>query len=115
MPTFVLSTNLSRSNIPDVLAEELTALLSKELGKPQKYIAVHIMPDQMMHFGGSSDPCALASLSSIGKISNQQNKNYSKLLFDLVNKHLHISADRMYIIFQDLNPANVGWANTTFA
>ncbi|XP_072911727.1 macrophage migration inhibitory factor isoform X2 [Hemitrygon akajei] len=79
-----------------------------------KYIAVHIVPDQMMHFGGSSDPCALASLSSIGKISNQQNKNYSKLLFDLVNKHLHISADRMYITFQDLNPANVGWANTTF-
>ncbi|XP_062887870.1 macrophage migration inhibitory factor isoform X2 [Mobula hypostoma] len=79
-----------------------------------KYIAVHIVPDQLMHFGGSSDPCALASLSSIGKINNKQNKHYSRLLFELVNKHLHISADRMYITFQDLNPANVGWDNSTF-
>ncbi|XP_051887734.1 macrophage migration inhibitory factor [Pristis pectinata] len=115
MPIFVLRTNLSRSNIPDVLGEELTALLSKELGKPQQYIAVHIVSDQMMYFGGSSDPCALASLSSIGKINSKQNKHYSKLLFELVNKHLHISANRMFIVFQDLDAANVGWNYDTFA
>ncbi|XP_069789144.1 macrophage migration inhibitory factor isoform X2 [Narcine bancroftii] len=115
MPTFVLSTNLSRSTIPDVLGEELTDLLSKTLGKPKQYIAVHIVPDQMMHFGGSTEPCALASLSSIGKISNKENKDYSKMLFDLVNKHLHISPSRMYIIFQDLDRANVGWNGSTFA
>ncbi|XP_069789145.1 macrophage migration inhibitory factor isoform X3 [Narcine bancroftii] len=81
----------------------------------RQYIAVHIVPDQMMHFGGSTEPCALASLSSIGKISNKENKDYSKMLFDLVNKHLHISPSRMYIIFQDLDRANVGWNGSTFA
>ncbi|XP_067911719.1 macrophage migration inhibitory factor-like [Heterodontus francisci] len=114
MPTFRLNTNLSRSNIPDVLAEELTAVLSKELGKPKQYIAVHIVPDQMIQFGGSTEPCALGSLSSIGKIGSKQNKTYSKVLFELVNKHLHISPDRMYIVFQDLDAANVGWNSTTF-
>ncbi|XP_067861595.1 macrophage migration inhibitory factor [Heptranchias perlo] len=115
MPTFVLNTNLSRSTIPDVLGEELTAVLAKELGKPKQYIAVHIIPDQMIHFGGSTEPCALGSLSSIGKIGNKQNKTYSKVLFDLVNKHLHISPDRMYIVFQELEAANVGWNSNTFA
>ncbi|XP_078064842.1 macrophage migration inhibitory factor-like [Mustelus asterias] len=115
MPTFVLNTNLSRSTIPDVLAEELTATLCQQLGKPTQYIAVHIVPDQILHFGGSSEPCALASLSSIGKLGVKQNKTYSKVLFDLVNKHLHICPDRMYIVFQDLEPGNVGYNGNTFA
>ncbi|MGH0151449.1 UNVERIFIED_CONTAM: hypothetical protein FKN15_024099 [Acipenser sinensis] len=58
------------------------------------YIAVHIATDQMMMFGGKPDPCALCSLHSIGKISGQENKLYSKLLCGLINKHLGISVDR---------------------
>lgn len=59
-----------------------------------QYIAVHINPDQMMMFGGKGDPCALCSLHSIGKISGAHNKQYSKLLCGLLNKHLGISPDR---------------------
>lgn len=59
-----------------------------------QYIAVHIIPDQMMMFGGKTDPCALCSLHSIGKIGGSQNKNYSKLLMGLLNKHLGIEPDR---------------------
>ncbi|XP_060700069.1 macrophage migration inhibitory factor [Hemiscyllium ocellatum] len=115
MPTFVLNTNLSRANVPEVLLEELTVTLGTLLNKPQQYIAVHIVPDQILSFGGTSEPCALGTLSSIGKISKEQNKNYAKVLFVLVNKHLHISPDRMYIVFQDLEAANVGYNKNTFA
>ncbi|XP_010013901.1 PREDICTED: macrophage migration inhibitory factor [Nestor notabilis] len=80
-----------------------------------QYIAVHIIPDQMMSFGGSTDPCALCSLYSIGKIGGQQNKTYTKLLCDLISKHLHVSADRVYINYFDMNAANVGWNGSTFA
>lgn len=48
----------------------------------------------MMMFGGKGDPCALCSLHSIGKISGAQNKQYSKLLCGLLNKHLGISPER---------------------
>ncbi|XP_072355070.1 macrophage migration inhibitory factor-like isoform X1 [Scyliorhinus torazame] len=92
--------------------EEMSCVPESEA---DEYIAVHIVPDQILHFGGSSEPCALGSLSSIGKIGSKQNKTYSKVLFDLVNKHLHISPDRMYIVFQDLEPANVGFNSGTFA
>nr|XP_020654780.1 macrophage migration inhibitory factor [Pogona vitticeps] len=80
-----------------------------------QYIAVHIVADQLMSFGGSSDPCALCSLHSIGKIGGQQNKAYTKLLCDQLTKHLHIPADRVYINYYDMNAANVGWNGSTFA
>ncbi|XP_058850630.1 macrophage migration inhibitory factor-like isoform X1 [Acipenser ruthenus] len=79
-----------------------------------QYIAVHIATDQMMMFGGKPDPCALCSLHSIGKISGQENKLYSKLLCGLINKHLGISVDRIYINFVDMDAENVGWSNSTF-
>lgn len=54
-----------------------------------------------MMFGGKGDPCALCSLTSIGKIGGAQNKQYSKLLMGLLNKHLGISPDRL------VNPHNI--------
>ena len=61
--------------------------------RPQ-YIAVHVAPDQLMTFGGSSEPCALCSLHSIGKIGGAQNRSYSKLLCGLLAERLRISPDR---------------------
>lgn len=61
---------------------------------PAQYIAVHVVPDQLMTFSGTSDPCALCSLHSIGKIGGAQNRNYSKLLCGLLSDRLHISPDR---------------------
>lgn len=61
---------------------------------PTQYIAVHVVPDQLMTFSGTSDPCALCSLHSIGKIGGAQNRNYSKLLCGLLSDRLHISPDR---------------------
>ncbi|KAF5904945.1 macrophage migration inhibitory factor, partial [Clarias magur] len=93
MPMFVVNTNVSKDAVPEGLMSELTKDLAKATGKPVDYIAVHIVPGQMMMFGGKSDPCALCSLSSIGKIGGSQNKQYSKLLMGLLNKHLGISPD----------------------
>uniref|UniRef100_A0A8C0I5A3 Macrophage migration inhibitory factor n=1 Tax=Balaenoptera musculus TaxID=9771 RepID=A0A8C0I5A3_BALMU len=79
------------------------------------YIAVHVVPDQLMAFGGSSEPCALCSLHSIGKIGGAQNRSYSKLLCGLLAERLRISPDRIYINYYDMNAANVGWNGSTFA
>ncbi|XP_043414181.1 macrophage migration inhibitory factor isoform X1 [Prionailurus viverrinus] len=79
------------------------------------YIAVHVVPDQLMVFGGSSEPCALCSLHSIGKIGGAQNRSYSKLLCGLLAERLRVSPDRIYINYYDMNAANVGWNNSTFA
>nr|AFN21496.1 macrophage migration inhibitory factor [Andrias davidianus] len=115
MPMFVLQTNVCKDAVPENLMGELTQQLAKATGKPAQYIAVHIVPDQMMSFGGTTDPCALCSLCSIGKIGGPQNKNYSKMLCEVLTKELHIPADRVYINYYDMNAANVGWNGSTFA
>ncbi|XP_072289769.1 macrophage migration inhibitory factor [Eucyclogobius newberryi] len=114
MPMFVINTNVARGDVPDALLSEATEELAKAMGKPAQYIAVQVNPDQMMRFGNKGDPCALCSLHSIGKISGALNKQYSKLLCGLLDKHLGIAAERIYINFVDMDAANVAWNNTTF-
>ncbi|XP_048369608.1 macrophage migration inhibitory factor [Sphaerodactylus townsendi] len=115
MPMLVVNTNVSREAVPEGLLGELTKQLAKATGKPAQYIAIHIVPNQLMSFGDSTDPCALCSLHSIGKIGGPQNKAYSKLVCDLLTKNLQIPADRVYINYYDMNASNVGWNGSTFA
>nr|XP_054502024.1 macrophage migration inhibitory factor-like [Agelaius phoeniceus] len=115
MPKFTVNTNISKDKIPESFAGELTQQLSKALGKPAQYLAIQICPDQVMSFGGSTDPCAMCFLYSIGKIGEQENRVYSKLFCDLMSKQLKIPSDSIYISFFDISPGNVGWNSTTFA
>lgn len=121
MPAFVVSTNVPRDALPEGLLAELTEELAKATGKPAQvrggrgtwglwarderpppsislsspqYVSVQVNPDQVMSFGGSSAPCAICSLHSIGKISAPQNKAYSAMLSALLAKRLRVPADR---------------------
>ncbi|XP_051926658.1 macrophage migration inhibitory factor [Hippocampus zosterae] len=114
MPMFVVNTNVAKGNVPPALLTEATKELAKAMGKPAQYIAVLINAEQMMMFGGKGDACALCSLHSIGKISPSENKQYSTLLCGLLNKHLGVSPDRIYINFVDMDAHNVAWNNSTF-
>ncbi|XP_055015112.1 macrophage migration inhibitory factor isoform X6 [Boleophthalmus pectinirostris] len=114
MPMFIVNTNVAGSEVTDTFLSEATQELAKEMSKPVQYIAVQVNPDQKMMFGNKGDPCALCSLTSIGQISGAQNKKYSKLLCGLLNKHLGIPAERIYINFVDMDAVNVGWNNKTF-
>uniref|UniRef100_G3SQS6 Macrophage migration inhibitory factor n=1 Tax=Loxodonta africana TaxID=9785 RepID=G3SQS6_LOXAF len=114
LPIIHLHHNVPRASVPDGLLSELQQL-AQATGKPTQYIAVHVVPEQLMVFGGSSEPCALCSLHSIGKIGGAQNRTYSKLLCGLLAERLRISPDRIYINYYDMNAANVGWNSSTFA
>ncbi|XP_027444450.1 macrophage migration inhibitory factor-like [Zalophus californianus] len=128
MPMFVVNTNVPRAPVPDGLLSKFTQQLAQATGKPAHYIAVHVVPDQLMAFGGSSEPCVLCSLHcvlcslhSIGKIGGAQNRSYSKLLCGLPAECLRVSPDRragprgIYINYYDMNTANVGWNSSTIA
>ncbi|XP_068570953.1 macrophage migration inhibitory factor-like [Cebidichthys violaceus] len=113
MPMFVVNTNVAKGEVPTALLSEVTEELAKAMGKPAEKIAVHVIPDQIMMFGGKGDPCAVCSLHSIGKIGSDYNKQYSKLLCGLLNKHLGISPDRIYVNFFDVEAVNVARNSTT--
>lgn len=89
---------------------KLTQQLVQATGNLAQYIAVTVVPDQLMTFSGTNDPCALCSLHSISKIGGAQNRNYSKVLCSL-----HISPDRVDTNCYSTNAANVGWNSSIFA
>ncbi|XP_050174617.1 macrophage migration inhibitory factor-like [Myiozetetes cayanensis] len=115
MPKFIVNTNVSKDKVPESFTGEFMQQLSKALDKPAQYLAIQISPDQMMSFGDSTDPCAMCFLYSVGKIGEQENRVYSKLLCDLLNKELKIPSDRIYVSFSNISAGNVGWNNTTSA
>jgi phenylpyruvate tautomerase len=65
-------------------------------------------------FGGSSEPCALGNLYSIGAISMKSNGEIHSAVSDLLEPY-GVDASRMYINFFDMERANVGWNRKTFA
>ncbi|XP_076030185.1 macrophage migration inhibitory factor-like [Oratosquilla oratoria] len=114
MPYFHLSTNLPKEKIPDSCLSDLSKIVSESLGKPETFVSVHIAPDQMLMFGGSTDPCGMAVLISIGKLGIEENKQHSAKLSDYIEKNLGIPKNRMYINFVDKERGDVGFGGSTF-
>lgn len=79
-----------------------------------QYCVVTVVPDQMMMWGGEEGPCAIACLMSIGKIGLKENKEYSKVLVQHLNKSLGLAGNRVYIEYQDVKSADLGYDGTTF-
>ena len=70
--------NVLKERITPELNLELFDLIANMLDKPKEYCAVHKIPDQLMSFGGSFDPCAQIVLLSIEKLGLEENKNTAK-------------------------------------
>ncbi|XP_043924613.1 macrophage migration inhibitory factor-like [Protopterus annectens] len=115
MPIFKVYTNARKSAATKSLLEELNTELDKALGKREaESIAIHIDTDKLVSFGGTTELCAVCSFTNIGKSEASKNKTYSKLFSDLLNKHLGISAERIYIHFIDVPVECAGWKGTLF-
>jgi len=112
MPTFTLTTNVQ---VPDDFIKPTTALIAKLLGKPESFICVIINDGVKMSFGGKTEPCAVASLSSIGAVGPDKNNDHTKAITTHLVNHLNIPQDRMYVMFADLQRTDVGWNGKTFA
>jgi phenylpyruvate tautomerase len=111
MPAFVINTNVARASIPASFVTEVSSLAAKLAGKPESYVAVQINADQIMSFGGSTEPCAVCTFGNIGRINN---KEFTKQMMTKINKDLHIATGRMYIFFSNLGGADVGHDCSTF-
>lgn len=115
MPIFELYTNLGKEKIPDGFLKETSELLSKTLvGKPEQYVMVHVLPDQLLIFGGSDKPCGYATINSIGALGVAENKKHAAAIYDHVHKKLGIEKDRFYISFNNRAKADIGFNGTTF-
>lgn len=67
-----------------------------------------------MTFGGTSQPTGLAILHSIGCISQEENKKWSRLLYPHIEASLGIPPDRLFLIFRDVHRNDLAWKGVTF-
>uniref|UniRef100_A0A023FHD3 L-dopachrome isomerase n=1 Tax=Amblyomma cajennense TaxID=34607 RepID=A0A023FHD3_AMBCJ len=115
MPTLTINTNIQASKIPNDFLKTTANVVAESLGKPLSYVVVHISPDQLLSFGGTDDPCAIANLYSIGCLTPKENKKHSAALFEHIEKTLGIKGNRMYINYFDMPASDVGYSGKTFA
>jgi len=114
MPHFRLETNVPKSKVTSRLLKNLSKAVANTLGKPESYVVVTIIPDQLMTWGGNDKPCGTATLMSIGCLGVEQNKKHAAILYPILEKELGIPGDRLYITFCDEKSSNVGYTGTTF-
>ena len=93
---------------------ELSSSAAEILGKPEKYMMTRLAPRSPMTFAGSPAPSCAVEVSSIGGLTGDRPKRLSAAVCALVEKHLRMPKDRVYIVFADV-PANLwGFDGSTF-
>ena len=92
---------------------DLSRLLAKETGKPERYVMVEVTGGKAMFFGGSADPLAYLECKSIG-LSTTQAKALASSIPALLASTLSLPADRIYIEFSHCPAEFWGWNGSTF-
>ena len=114
MPYLKINTNVdvSPEQAKQLLAE-LSGLLAKETGKPERYVMVEVLGGKSMLFGGSAEPLAYLECKSIG-LSSGQAKALASSVPKLLGTVLSLSPDRIYIEFSNCPAEFWGWNGSTF-
>ncbi|KAH8919253.1 Tautomerase/MIF [Atractiella rhizophila] len=84
------------------------------LGKPEKYMSTSVTTNPSLNFGGSHDKAFQLHITTLGNLSVEKNKEYSKKLSEFLEKELGIKSDRGYITFYDPGNAYLGFGGQTF-
>ena len=114
MPLLNLFTSADPPADRGMWLRRLSALLARELDKPEEYVMVCLKPRADMTFGGSVDPTCYAELKNVGKLSGQRVAELSQALCAELSAGLAVPTDRIYIEFTNADGALWGWNGTTF-
>ncbi|KAF9521964.1 Tautomerase/MIF superfamily [Crepidotus variabilis] len=116
MPFISLTTNVQIKDLKSLnleLSKSLIIKLSSEtLGLPEALVSVHVIQNESLSFGGTSDP---AFSLKIGTISTEANIKYTEAYSAFLKEKLSISNDRGFIFFVDVGKTNIGFKGTTVA
>ncbi|KAK0054125.1 macrophage migration inhibitory factor [Biomphalaria pfeifferi] len=115
MPVLSIATNLKRDQIPEDFIREASKFVASELKKPESYVLVQVLTDQIMSFGGTTEPCANITLGSIGVVSEDKNGKMAPKLCEFIQKKLGIKQNRFYINVNNIDPAWCIFDGNTFA
>ena len=113
MPLLSIETNQEFSDKQDAFLQTASLTVAKLLEKPEQYVMVRLRHNLAMRFAGSDKPTALLELKSLG-LPEENTREYSRALCELVENELGIPADRIYIEFSNPERHMWGWNEGTF-
>ena len=114
MPYLTIQTN-QQIDTPSAkqLMQQASKTVSETLGKSENYVMVALPPAVPMLFAGSDEPTAYLEMKSIG-LPQETTASLSNVLCELVNQHLNIAKERIYIEFANAERSMWGWNGRTF-
>ncbi len=114
MPYLKIQTNLPLSAKAErTILKASSTLVAAELEKPESFVMIAIEPDTAMLFAGTDDPVAFLELKSIG-LPAKKTKKLSAALCTLIEEHLGIARNRVYVKFIDVHHSMWGWKGDVF-
>jgi phenylpyruvate tautomerase len=114
MPYLMIQTNLPLGKKAErAILKNASTLVAEQLEKPESFVMIALQPDTPMVFAGSDDPVAFLELKSVG-LPARRTKDLSEALCQLIEGHLGIPRDRVYVKFIDVKGAMWGWKGDTF-
>lgn len=87
-------------------------IVAKAAGKPESYVMVSMTEKANLMMSGSDAPAAFLDYRALGLPSDRT--AFSDTLCSLINDHLGIAGDRVYISMSNSERQNWGWNHSTF-
>lgn len=114
MPLLKITTNhpLQQEGMSELL-KHISESVANILGKPERYVMISIEHNPQMLFAGSDEALAYLELKSIG-LPDDQTKQISNALCQLIQQQLGVSPQRVYIEFSNAQRHQWGWNSSTF-
>jgi phenylpyruvate tautomerase PptA (4-oxalocrotonate tautomerase family) len=115
MPLVRIISSVEPPPTADSLLRDLSALLARELGKPESYVMTCLEPRASMTFGGSFEPSCYVEVKNVGTFTPAQTVLLSAALSERLAAGLGVPRNRIYIEFADAPPHMWGYDGDTFA
>ncbi len=94
--------------IPEDLLQRISSTVALTLGKPEKKVMV-VFEQMEMLMGGIKGDAAYAEIKSIGGLDRIANHELTMKICILLNDHLGIPCERIYVTFQSFEADHWGW------
>src|SRR3954467_11158213 len=116
MPLIKISTSAEppSAETAGALLKDLSALLAKRFGKPERYMMTSLAPRTRMTFGGSTAPARYVEIKNIGAISPEPSSAISADVCARLSAALGVPSDRIYIELADVPAPKCAWNGDRF-
>jgi phenylpyruvate tautomerase PptA (4-oxalocrotonate tautomerase family) len=113
MPLLKITTSVDLTEIHERLLAEGTRAVVDGMGKPVQWVMV-VCERAPMAFGGTTDPCALVELRSLGGLGPDTNAPLTARLTAMLHDIAAIPPQRVFVNFTDVPRQDWGWNDRTF-